>query len=137
VRTDHDRRWAEIEARQAAAKQPFDTLVSGFLHLSGWGTGRTANRLKRALWALQEYRDAHQQSRNMGDGELILSVRVVADELAAQIQEAAPTTSVDPATIAWVLAGMRCPSQPFCTGCQSCFTITAPLRPVDGQVFVP
>lgn len=132
-----DRRWAEIEERQKKAEGPFHELVAPFLDLAGWSTGRTAKRLDRALWALRGYRSAHQQSENMGDGPLTLSVRVVADELANQIQEAASDPSehgVDPATIAWVLAGMRCPSQPFCTGCTACFTITAPNRAIRGQV---
>jgi hypothetical protein len=130
-----DDRWARVDARRAKADGPFQQLCSGFLHLSGWSTGRTAKRLDKALWALREFRDAHGQERNMGSGELILAVRVVADELAGQIQEAAgdPVHGADPATIAWVLAGMRCPSKPFCTGCTACFTITAPNRIIPAR----
>ncbi len=36
--------------------------------------------------------------------------------------------------VTWVLAGMRCPKRPFCTGCQGCFTITAPNRATAGQI---
>jgi hypothetical protein len=128
---------AERRQRQEKAEGPFKELVSPFLDLAGWSTGRTAKRLKNALWALHEYRSAHQKDENMGSGPLTLSVRVVADELANQIQEAASDPAehgVDAATIAWVLAGMRCPSQPFCTGCTACFTITAPNRAIRGQV---
>jgi hypothetical protein len=136
--TDHDRRWAEIERRREAAEGPFRELCSGFLQLvPGRGAAgvRTLRRLSRALAALTEYRDAHNQARNLGGGELILGVRVVADELAAQIQEAAGPGQ-DPTTISWVLAGLRCPSQPFCAGCTTCFTVTAPTRPITGQVGV-
>lgn len=122
------------DKRRAAAEGPFQKLCMGFLHLAGWSTGRTASRLDQAMRALREYRDAHGQGRNMGHGETILAVRVVADELAAQIQEAASGGGQDEATIAWVLAGLRCPDQPFCTGCRSC--VTAPNRPIDGAVGV-
>ena len=125
--------WDAIDRRRQEATGPFEKLCRGFLHLRGWGTGRTAKRLKDATWALRNYRDAYGQDRNMGDGELMLAVRVVADELAGQIQEAAGPDQ-DPTTIAWVLAGMRCPDQPFCTGCPACFTITAPNRLIPGQV---
>ncbi len=134
---DFDRRMAERDRRQAEAEGPFEELARPFLHLAGWGSGRVAKRLNSALWALRNFRDAHGQSRNIGDGEVMLSVRVVADELARQIQEAAgEAAGVDPATIAWVLAGMRCPDRPFCTGCRACFTITCPNRTIPGQVGV-
>lgn len=125
--------WDAIERRREETRGPFEELSRPYLHLTGWSTGRTAKRLEKALRALREYRWAHNQEPTMGSGDLILGVRVVADELAAQIQEKAGPEQ-DPATIAWVLAGMRCPSRPFCTGCSSCFTITAPNRPIDGQV---
>lgn len=35
------------------------------------------------------------------------------------------------AVIAWVAAGLRCPWQPFCTGCVACQTVTSPLRPSE------
>jgi hypothetical protein len=54
-----------------------------------------------------------------------------ADQFARDIESAAHEAGQDPATIAWVVAGLRCPDKPFCTGCRSCFTITAPLRPND------
>lgn len=123
--------WAERDARRAAAQARFDRLCAGFLHLGKAGHNRIGARLEAALSALRGYRDAHNQDRNVGNGETILAARVVADELAAQIQESAGPGQ-DPATIAWVLAGLRCPNQPFCTGCQGCFTITSPHRPVPG-----
>jgi hypothetical protein len=92
-----------------------------------------AKRLSEAIWALREWRDANGQDRNMGDGELNLGVRVVADALAGEIAAFA-TAEQDASTVAWVLAGLRCPAQPFCTGCRSCQTVTAPHRLTGDEV---
>lgn len=131
MRDDFERQMAERKRWQERTEGPWRELCERFLGLSA--RSRTFRRLEQARWAYREYRDAHQQDREMGGYELHLAVRVVADELARQIQEAAADRLLDPATIAWVLAGMRCPSQPFCTGCSACFTITAPNRPIPGQ----
>lgn len=126
--TEHERRWAEIEQRRAKATEPFKQLCAPFLGVAV--DTPVARRLRDAQWAHQEYRDAHGQDRNMGGYDLSLGVRVVADQLARDIEDAAATAGQDPATIAWVLAGLRCPRRPFCTGCGACFTVTSPLRPM-------
>lgn len=133
--SDFDRTMADREKRRTEAEGPFKALCLSFLGLSGYASGPTAKRFEKALWALRRYRDAHGQSRDMGDGEVILAVRVVADELARQIQAKAGPEQ-DPATIAWVVAGMQCRAQPFCTGCTACATIMSPGRLVPGQVGV-
>jgi len=56
-----------------------------------------------------------------------LCARVTADTLASQI-EAAADGEQDFYTIRWVVAGLRCPAKPFCTGCIACQTVTAPTR---------
>lgn len=130
--------WARVEQRREASRGPFEKLCINFLGLDRYGrtNGRELpvfGRLRDALAALDEFRRAHNQDGLHAYEEVELSVRVVADELANQIQHATGPEH-DPATIAWVLAGMRCPSQPFCTGCRSCFTITSPNRPIAGEV---
>lgn len=113
---------------------PFRELVVSFLGVSRY-TGTTFvpkrlpifERLDKALQALREFRRARNQGFGGPDEEVGLAVAVVADELAAQIAAKAGP-EYDHATVAWVLAGLRCPRQPFCTGCPACFTVTSPLR---------
>jgi hypothetical protein len=131
---EFDRR-AELGVRREETEGPFKALCQRFLSLSGWASGPTAKRFSEALWALRRFRDARNQDRDMGGGEVILAVRVIADELARQIQAKAGPEQ-DPATIAWVVAGMQCPAQPFCTGCTTCATIMSPGRLIPGQVGV-
>jgi hypothetical protein len=103
-----------------------------YLHLGNWGHGLPAfERVRQATWDVQAYRQAHNQRD--GDNELAaLAVRVTADTLANQIQAAAGPAH-DPATVRWVRAGLRCPSQPFCSGCPVCQTVTAPDRLQEGS----
>ncbi len=107
--------------------------IQRFLDLDSgevWGRRPPAvlTRLKDALAALRDYRRAHNQP-NFGDYEEKLAVRIVADQFAEDIADAAGgRTDLDPHTVAWVLAGIRCPWRPFCRGCQGCFTITSPHR---------
>jgi hypothetical protein len=118
--------YGSDDRKREAALKRFDQW-SGYLHLAGWGHGLPAfKRLQEALYAVRDWRYIS-NTRTGSDEEIALAVRVVADTLANQIQAAA--TDQDQATIAWVVAGLRCPSQPFCTGCTSCQTVTSPLRP--------
>ncbi|MBF9135154.1 hypothetical protein I0C86_40460 [Plantactinospora sp. S1510] len=114
------------------ARVPFYQHCGNFLGLDWYSTARGAlpvyGRLEAALRALREWRDANNQRRDFQD-EVNLAVRVVAHEMARQITAAA-TADQDAATIAWVTAGLRCASRPFCTGCVSCQTIESPHRPI-------
>jgi hypothetical protein len=107
----------------------------GFVAIRDYlGLGRSGyaceafNRAEKAVWALQAWRDAAGQRRDPHEA-LELTVRVVADVLAGQIEAAAPA-DLDSATVRWVVAGLRCTSQPFCTGCTMCATVTSPQRPM-------
>jgi hypothetical protein len=131
VETENDRRWREREERVEKARARLDRLPSWLTVDFGdvWGRRKSApvvTKLKEAFSALREWRHANQQSERLDD-EVALAIRVVADAMATDIGEAAGPHQ-DPATIAWVMAGLRCPRRPFCRGCDSCFTIDAPHR---------
>lgn len=116
-------------ARIERARGPFEA-IRDYMGLADWGRGApVGRRLHDALAALREWRNANNQNHSPSD-DLMLSVRIVADQLASEIEGAAGPEH-DRATVAWVLAGMRCPLRPFCTGCRACFTITSPHRPND------
>ena len=127
-------RWiVERDRRIEAARGPFEA-VQRFLRLTipRWDSGRrpaTAyDRLVKAMRAVREWRSVNNQQ--MQDNELErLAVLVCADQFATEIEDAAHDAGQDPATIAWVVAGLRCTARPFCTGCRTCFTVTSPLRP--------
>lgn len=101
---------------------------SDFLSLGAYGFGvRASDRLETATRAVEAFRritKSRGASREMNN----LAVRVVADTFADQI-EAAGQNVHDNATIRWVVAGLRCPSAPFCSGCIACQSVTSPLRP--------
>jgi hypothetical protein len=120
----------EQERKREAARAKFDQW-SKYLHLHKWGWGSdTFMRLHHATSDVQEFRRL--SNYRGGDyEEQVLAVRLVADTLADQIQAAAD--GQDPATVAWVVAGLRCPSTPFCRGCASCQTVTSPLRPAEAH----
>lgn len=107
--------------------------IQQFLDLDegqAWGRRppRVLTRLRDALEALRAYRRAHNQN-DFGGYEEKLAVRIVADQFAVDIESAAgDRADLDLYTIAWVLAGIRCPRRPFCRGCPACFTITSPHR---------
>lgn len=128
--TDPD--WlVKQNARIEQARGPFDKLVLGRLGLDtryGTRTRRLYDKVKDALWALQEWRQANNQQERRED-VVNLAIRITAEELAAQLAESAGgRPDLDAATIAWVLAGLRCSATPFCEGCNACFTVTAPNR---------
>lgn len=116
------------------ARGPFEDLALGRLglDLGSWDRRGRARRLHdkvaAALSALREWRRANNQQGRPAD-EVNLAIRTTAEELAVQLAESADgRPDLDPATIAWVLAGLRCPAAPFCEGCNACFTVTAPNR---------
>jgi hypothetical protein len=121
---------AERRAGIEAAREPFEAILP-YLDLDegdGWGRrkgSRALHRLKEATKALHRWRSVNNQQMQGNEVEK-LAVRVVAAQMADDIAEA--STGQDPHTIAWVLAGLRCPRRPFCTGCNACFTVTSPLR---------
>ncbi len=122
---------AEKKQRIEAARPAFEalpmwlTLNYGSVFGKRFPTSVMA-KLDKALRVLREWRYANQQSERPDD-VVALAIRVVADAMATEIRDAAGDGQ-DPATIAWVVAGLRCPRQPFCRGCDSCFTIDAPHR---------
>jgi hypothetical protein len=116
-----------------AARGPFDAVLpyATLDHGDVWGRRRPAEAFRRvvkAFSAVRNWRYANNQQLHTDELEA-LSVRVCADQFARDIEDAASGGPHDPATIAWVLAGLRCPRRPFCRGCRACFTITSPLRP--------
>lgn len=122
----------EKEERIEKARDPFEAIRQ-FLHLDipAWDSrrrpARAYERVVEAFRAVHGWRYANNQ--RMQDNELErLAVRICADQFARDIQDAAHSAGQDPATIAWVVAGLRCPAQPFCTGCDACFTVSAPHR---------
>ena len=129
--TDTPHWLVEKRAREAKTEGPFRELCSPYLGLRGYGHGvPAADRLERAEWARLEFRRARGQQTNMGREDVTMAVRIVADTMASEISAAAGDEQ-DSVTVAWVLAGLRCPSRPFCTGCPSCQTITSPTRPAE------
>jgi hypothetical protein len=84
-------------------------------------------RVETATRAIRGWRNLSQWKGDV-DEQAQLVVRVAAESFADTITAAAGPEH-DAATIAWVVAGLRCPSRPFCTGCVACQTVTAPTRP--------
>lgn len=130
---EHDRQIAARRQRIEKARGPFDAVMPFLhLHIPGWSSprrpARAYQRLVDAFSAVREWRHANQQDMQGNEMEQ-LAARICADQFARDIEAAAHDAGQDPATIAWVVAGLRCPAKPFCTGCRRCFTITAPLRP--------
>lgn len=129
---DFDRRMAEKERKIEAARGPFDALREFFrLEIPDWSSprrpARAYERLVEAFSAVREWRYVNSQQMQTNELEKI-AVRICADQFAREIADAAHDAGQDPATIAWVVAGLRCPRRPFCTGCDSCFTVASPHR---------
>lgn len=125
-RREFDLALDQQRARQDAAWAGFERW-SRFLGLRAWGFDVPAfNRLVAASRAVTDYRRAHNQRGGDYEDE-ILAVRVCADTFAGEIEAAAGDRDAD--TISWVVAGLRCPQRPFCTGCPACQTVTSPARP--------
>ncbi len=126
-----ERQLEERKQRIENARGPFKALCSGWMSVDNGGVfdGRRLpvfTRLEKALFALREWRNANQQRHEWRE-EVALAVRVVTDSMASEIAAAAGEQQ-DAATVAWVVAGLRCPARPFCRGCDACFTIDAPHR---------
>lgn len=99
-----------------------------YLGLADYGYGvPVADRLRRARQDIQEFRRTNNFKGASGEEEA-LAVRVVCDTLADQILTTV-TEAQDTDTVRWVVAGLRCPARPFCTGCSRCATVTSPQRP--------
>lgn len=130
--TDYaDKLRRERREEELAANTPKFEPLARYLSLAdfGWGS-RTFRRLQAAASTVREQRRL--TNYRGGDYEAeILSVRLVADALAEQILAAADGRDAD--TIAWVAAGLRCPRDPFCAGCNACQTVTSPLRPAEAR----
>lgn len=133
--TEFDRRWEERDKAIEEARGPFEAIRK-YLHITipNWTSrerpATVYRRLVAATSAVRQWRYVNQQKEQTNELE-ILAIRICADQFARDIEDAAHQAGQDPATIAWVTAGLRCPSKPFCTGCRACFTITSPLRPND------
>lgn len=113
------------------ALDAFHRLCSGWMDVDQGGVWDRRSlpaykRLQEALRALRRHRRVNNQQEREED-EVSLGVRIVADSMASEISAAAGADQ-DRATIAWVVAGLRCPRRPFCLGCNSCFTVDSPAR---------
>jgi hypothetical protein len=115
---------AEKAERVERARGPFERLALGRLDLTG--RPDVLKSVRDALWALRDWRQVNNQQLRLEE-EAALAVRAVAESMASEIAAAAGDGQ-DPGTIAWVLAGLRCRRQPFCRGCDACFTVDAPHR---------
>jgi len=136
VNTDFERQRATRQERIEKATGPFED-VRRFLSLDipAWDSRRRPVRaflrVRDGFRAVRAWREANQQRMQTDELEK-LAVRICGDQFARDIEDAAPGAGQDPNTIAWVVAGLRCPRRPFCTGCSACFTITSPNRPNEG-----
>jgi hypothetical protein len=128
--SDFDRRRRARDERIEKARGPFKALPAWRIDFGDPWSNRKApavvTKLRDALFALREWRRANNQQER-DDDEVSLAITIVAGTMAGEIAAAA-TSQQDSATIAWVVAGLRCPRRPFCTGCESCFTVDAPHR---------
>ncbi len=117
--------------RAMARRREAEDRVRPWLGLMGL---HHASRLRRRVEEAARARLDHQQTSQTLSFDVHdiarLCARVTADTLASQIEGAAGPDQ-DALTIRWVLAGLRCPARPFCTGCESCQTVTAPTRGND------
>ncbi len=118
-------RAARIDKAQAAF-QPWMRYLSIERH--GRRSG-VFQRVKQAMWDVQNFRQESNTDLDHFGEQATVATRVAADTLATQIDAAAGTDRrLDPYTVAWVTAGLRCPLTPFCQGCTACQTVTSPLR---------
>lgn len=126
--TEWERR--QREERKAKADERFQRSRRWLGRLRGYGQDVPA--FKRALEAQWDIRE-HRQSHNLRGGdheELHIALNVARETWAMEIQEACQgQPDLDPHTVAVIVAGLRCPARPYCTGCPSCQTVTAPTRP--------
>jgi hypothetical protein len=119
------------QQKKDKALEEFSRLCSGWMDVDQGGVWDQRplpvyRRLREALRALRSHRRLNNQQEREED-EVSLGVRIVADAMAGEISAAAGEGQ-DPNTIAWVVAGLRCPRRPFCLGCDACFTVDSPHR---------
>lgn len=114
--------------RIEAARVRFDRSRK-YLHLGDRWRLRVFTSAVEAAADIREWRDANNQARGDYEDEVVV-LNVAREVWADEIQEAAAEDPLmDPVTVATILAGLRCPSRPYCTGCVACQTVTAPHRP--------
>lgn len=93
---------------------------------------RDVPAFKRALdaqWDIREHRQVHNLPGG-GYEQLHVALNVARETWATQIEAACQgQPDLDRHTVAVIVAGLRCPSRPYCTGCPACQTVTAPARP--------
>jgi hypothetical protein len=123
---DYEKERREREKVEALAG--FDQWRWAVDSFANYGHGLPlAKRVRVAHTAIRRWRSA--SGTRGGDYELEdVAARVAAATLADEILAGAGSEQ-DDATIRWVVAGLRCSAQPFCTGCQRCQTVTSPARP--------
>lgn len=132
---DFDRRIEEQKREREAALDALRPYFD-FLRLANYGFAVPAcKRVSDGLRALARHRRAANVPHGTNEEEQ-LAVRLCADTFANEIVAAA-TDEQDAATVAWVVAGLRCSWRPFCPGCEVCQTVTAPTRPDDPPVRSP
>ena len=120
------------EQRLAKAQVGFDRSRRwlGRLRDFGWGVPV----FTRALDAQRDIREHRLATGYRGADyeDLHVTLNVARETWATEILAAAAgDPDMDAHTVAVIVAGLRCPSRPYCTGCPSCQTITAPTRPND------
>lgn len=92
------------------------------------------SRVRAAWLAVREWRDANNQHHHRED-EQCLAIRWTAETAAGDLAAHAQPGH-DRQTAAAIVAGLRCGWRPFCRGCERCFTIEAPNRPIAGLIGV-
>lgn len=126
--TEWERRRREAELADADAR--FTRSRRWLGSLRDWGEGVPAFRKAReAQWDIRSQRRARNVAgRDYED--LHIALNVARETWASEIEQACQgQPDLDPHTVAVIVAGLRCPARPYCTGCPSCQTITAPTRP--------
>jgi hypothetical protein len=104
-----------------------------FLSLGQSGYYHQVPLARRVADATDAYSDQRNRSQSLQfrAHELALFIaRLTADTLAGEILAAAGPDQ-DDATLRWIAAGLRCRYRPFCTGCESCHTVTSPGRSAE------
>lgn len=124
-----ERERAERAARIEKAHAAFEPWLR-YLGIERHGPGSGVfRRVQQAMWDVRTYRQESNTGVDAFYEQVTVATRVAADTLAAQIDATAGADPrLDPYTVAWVTAGLRCPRTPFCQGCTACQTVTSPLR---------
>lgn len=121
-----------VDEAEAAALRPAFDVIRRFMGLRNYGIDVPAfRRIEDAIRTARDFRRANTNGGQLVSYEpLCLSVRIAADQFAIEIEDHAHDagSDLDLSTVRTIVAGLRCPARPYCKGCPSCQTITAPVR---------